>query len=47
MKRWPKAERRTVAFAGGTLLASALMTMPRLDREPLIAVISLKRSPCD
>ena len=30
-----------------TLLASALMTMPRLDRELLMAVISLKRSPWD
>lgn len=30
-----------------TLLASALMTIPRLDKEPLMAVISLKRSPWD
>lgn len=34
-------------FIWGTLLASALMTIPRLDREPLMAVISLNRSPCD
>lgn len=30
-----------------TLLASAVMTIPRLDKEPLMAVISLKRSPWD
>lgn len=42
-----RAELGTAAFITGTLLARALMTMPKLEREPLMAVISLKRSPWD
>ena len=31
----------------GTLLASAMMTLPRLARLELMALVSLRRAPCD
>ena len=43
----PELSTVVFCFCLQTLLASAVMTMPRLDREPLMAVISLKRSPWD